>query len=64
MGIDTILEQKDAEQRIAQQFRHLLNNRQALISALQALQEPSSPAVTDDQPIIDLRTRNSTAVEN
>lgn len=64
MGIDTILEQKDAEKRIAQQFRHLLNNRQALISALQALQEPSLPAVTDEQPIIDLRTSNSTAVEN
>ena len=64
MGIDTILEQKDAEQRIAQQFRHLLNNRQALTSALQALQEPSLPAVNDMQPITDLQTDNSTAVEN
>ena len=54
IGIDTLLEQADAEQRIAQQFRHLLNNRQALTSALQALKESSLPAVTHEQSITDL----------
>ena len=63
LGIDTVLEQADAEQLIAQQFRHLLNNRQALTSALQALKESSLPAVINEQSTPDLKTDNLTAVQ-
>lgn len=37
MGIDTLLEQANAEQRIAQQFRHLINDHQALADSLKTL---------------------------
>lgn len=44
LGIASLLEQENAEQRIAQQFHHLLSDRQALMSALQSLKQlPLSP---------------------
>lgn len=44
LGIAALLEQENAEQRIAQQFHHLLSDRQALMSALKSLKKiPLSP---------------------
>lgn len=48
IDITKLLEQEDAPKRIAQQFNHLLNDRQALMTALQSLKHNSlSPSILE-----------------